>query len=124
MIKQILGRLPRKPSKSADNREFGGSSASSLNASISSRKSDLASDRPINSNTIPFSDFDDASRLANRGGSKLPQLVISKLNDNSVTASFEALPAFRDVPGSEKQILFIKKLNLCCVVLCLTSLTQ
>ncbi|KAK9934448.1 hypothetical protein M0R45_021593 [Rubus argutus] len=61
MIKQILGRLPRKPSKSADNREFGGSSASSLNASISSRKSDLASDRPINSNTIPFSDFDDAS---------------------------------------------------------------
>ncbi|PQP92955.1 serine/threonine protein phosphatase 2A 57 kDa regulatory subunit B theta isoform [Prunus yedoensis var. nudiflora] len=43
MIKQILGKLPRKPSKSAENREFGGSSASSL----SSRSSDVVAERAL-----------------------------------------------------------------------------
>ncbi|KAI9116807.1 hypothetical protein K1719_012173 [Acacia pycnantha] len=29
---------------------------------------------------------------------------------------YEALPSFRDVPSSEKQNLFLRKLNICCVV--------
>ncbi|KAF2286548.1 hypothetical protein GH714_017613 [Hevea brasiliensis] len=83
MIKQILGRLPRKPSKSSENREFGGPSAPS-NTSITSRSSDLA--------------------------------LSPKLNGNSVISPYEPLPGFKDVPNSEKQNLFIRKLKLCCVV--------
>ena len=39
-----------------------------------------------------------------------------KQNGSSVPAPYEALPGFRDVPNSEKKNLFIRKLNLCCVV--------
>ncbi|KAF3958349.1 hypothetical protein CMV_016738 [Castanea mollissima] len=46
--------------------------------------------------------------------SRLPQVVNPKLNGNLVNGPYEALPGFRDVPGSEKQNLFIKKLNLGC----------
>ncbi|CAB4264202.1 unnamed protein product [Prunus armeniaca] len=120
MIKQILGKLPRKPSKSAENREFGGSSASSL----SSRSSDVVSNRPINSNSLPLLGLDSASNLGYSHGSKLPQLVNSNLNGSSATASYQALPAFRDVPSSEKQNLFMKKLNLCCVVFDFTDPTK
>ncbi|XWS63800.1 hypothetical protein CRYUN_Cryun06bG0133200 [Craigia yunnanensis] len=39
-----------------------------------------------------------------------------KPNGNRVFSAYEALPAFKDVPASEKPDLFVKKLNLCCVV--------
>lgn len=39
-------------------------------------------------------------------------------------ASFEALPSFREVPNSEKQSLFIRKLNMCCVVFDFTDPTK
>ncbi|CAI9763623.1 unnamed protein product [Fraxinus pennsylvanica] len=39
----------------------------------------------------------------------------SKVNGNAVVA-YEALSSFKDVANSEKQNLFIKKLNLGCVV--------
>ncbi|KAF3431112.1 hypothetical protein FNV43_RR25842 [Rhamnella rubrinervis] len=122
MIKQILGKLPRKPSKSAD-REFGGSSASS-NTSISSRSSDLGSNRPVNSNAATLPGLDPVSNLGYNHGSKLVQVVNSKINGNSVAVSYEALPAFRDVPSSEKQNFFIRKLNLCCVLFDFTDPTE
>ncbi|KAL6288196.1 hypothetical protein ACE6H2_012586 [Prunus campanulata] len=107
MIKQILNRLPRKPSRSAENRE-GGSSNSSSNASTSSRSGSLASSRYVNSGTSSLS-----------GPNSTPNFgvnVNSKLNGNSLASPYEALPSFKDVPNAEKQNLFIKKLNLCCVI--------
>ncbi|XVE67772.1 hypothetical protein DITRI_Ditri09bG0015000 [Diplodiscus trichospermus] len=115
MIKQILNRLPRKPSKSSDNREGGGTSTSSSNSSTSSRNSDLASNRYANASGSSFSGFSSPNSGLNQGN-KISQVVNAKLNGNTVATSYEALPSFRDVPNSEKQNLFIRKLNLCCTV--------
>ncbi|XP_041006453.1 serine/threonine protein phosphatase 2A 57 kDa regulatory subunit B' theta isoform-like [Juglans microcarpa x Juglans regia] len=123
MIKQILNKLPRKSSKSAENREGGGTSTSSSNASTSSRSSDLASNRYGNPGTTSFPGFDSSNIGLNHAG-KLMQAVDSKLNGNLAASSFEALPSFKDVPNSEKQNLFIKKLNLCCVVFDFTDPTK
>ncbi|WCJ21264.1 Serine/threonine protein phosphatase 2A 57 kDa regulatory subunit B' theta isoform [Euphorbia peplus] len=106
MIKQILNRLPRKPSKS-ENREGGGGTSTSLsNSSTSSRNNDFPNTRYANSNATP---------LGSGYGTKLSLALKSKLNANQ-SASYEALPTFRDVPNSEKPNLFIRKLNLCTVV--------
>ncbi|XP_039120903.1 serine/threonine protein phosphatase 2A 57 kDa regulatory subunit B' theta isoform-like [Dioscorea cayenensis subsp. rotundata] len=95
MIKQILGRLPKKPPKSAESREFsdGASNGLMLSSSASSRSGSLPGNKAIISN-------------------KYPPAGTLKPNGNS----YEALPSFRDVPSSEKQSLLIRKLNLCCVV--------
>ncbi|KAK8325765.1 hypothetical protein V6Z12_A11G073400 [Gossypium hirsutum] len=122
MIKQILNRLPRKPSKSSDNRE-GGTSTSSSNAYTSSRNSDLASNHYANSSGASFSGFHSTNSGLNQGN-KISQVVNAKLNGNTVATSFEALPNFRDVPNSEKQNLFIRKLNICCIVFDFTDLTK
>ncbi|TYI54435.1 hypothetical protein E1A91_D11G074400v1 [Gossypium mustelinum] len=122
MIKQILNRLPRKPSKSSDNRE-GGTSTSSSNAYTSSRNSDLASNHYANSSGASFSGFHSTNSGLNQGN-KISQVVNAKLNGNTVAASFEALPNFRDVPNSEKQNLFIRKLNICCIVFDFTEPTK
>ncbi|XVF60117.1 hypothetical protein PTKIN_Ptkin08bG0017900 [Pterospermum kingtungense] len=124
MIKQILNRLPRKPSKSSDHREGGGTSTSSSNASTSSRNSGLASNRYANSSDPSFSGFSSTPNSGPNQGNKVPQVVNAKLNGNMVAASFEALPSFRDVPNSEKQNLFIRKLNLCCIVFDFTDPTK
>ncbi|PON95271.1 Protein phosphatase [Trema orientale] len=116
MIKQFFNKLPRKPSKSSENREGGGTSTSSSSANNSSRTGDLASNRQGNLGGASLPGVNSASNLAVSYGSKLNQAVNSKLNGNSLASSYEALPSFRDVPNSEKQNLFIKKLNLCCVV--------
>ncbi|KAG2714749.1 hypothetical protein I3843_03G046200 [Carya illinoinensis] len=120
---KILNKLPRKSSKSAENREGGGTSTSSSNASTSSRSSDLASNRYANPGTTSFPGFDSSNIGLNHAG-KLMQAVDSKLNGNLAASSFEALPSFKDVPNSEKQNLFIKKLNLCCVVFDFTDPTK
>ncbi|KAI4336628.1 hypothetical protein L6164_015129 [Bauhinia variegata] len=52
------------------------------------------------------------------------EAVIQGANGNSVSLSYEALPAFRDVPNSEKQSLFIKKLKMCSVVFDFTDPTK
>ncbi|XP_043706561.1 serine/threonine protein phosphatase 2A 57 kDa regulatory subunit B' theta isoform-like [Telopea speciosissima] len=124
MIKQILGRLPRKPSKSAENRELGGSSGPSSNSSASSRSNDLVHNRSVNPSNASLPAPDCASNSGVIHGNKLSQVVNSKLNGNSTTSSYEALPSFRDVPNSEKQNLFIRKLNLCCVVFDFTDPTK
>ncbi|GKV14679.1 hypothetical protein SLEP1_g25511 [Rubroshorea leprosula] len=123
MIKQIFGRLPRKPSKSSENREFGGSSTLSLSNSANSRSSELLSGRLVNLDGTTLSGPNSTSNSAYSRGNKLPQAV-NQLNGNSVAAPYEALPGFRDVPSSEKQNLFIKKLHLCCVVFDFTDPTK
>ncbi|KAK3023591.1 hypothetical protein RJ639_044051 [Escallonia herrerae] len=123
MIKQILNRLPRKPSKSTDNRD-GGTSTVSSNASTSSRSSDLASNRSGNSNATSLYSVNSTPNSGFNHGSKFPQAVNLKVNGNSAVTPYEALPSFRDVPNSEKQSLFIKKLNLCCVVFDFTDPTK
>ncbi|GMI67094.1 hypothetical protein like AT3G26020 [Hibiscus trionum] len=117
MIKHILNRLPRKPSKSSDSRD-GGTFTSSSNASTSS------SNRYANSNGTPFSGFNSTPSSGLNQGNKISQVVNAKLNGNTFTASFEALPSFRDVPNSEKQNLFIRKLNMCCIVFDFTDPTK
>ncbi|KAK9119989.1 hypothetical protein Scep_018082 [Stephania cephalantha] len=123
MIKQILGRLPRKPSKSADSRDSSGSLTPSAIASVSSRSSDLAGTRSGNPTGAGGPGPISSSTPGLNNGNKIPQVGNLKLNGSSV-ASYEALPAFRDVPSSEKQNLFIKKLNLCCVVFDFTDPTK
>ncbi|EOY00804.1 hypothetical protein QUC31_014104 [Theobroma cacao] len=116
MIKQILGRLPRKPSKSSESREFGGSSAPSLSNSSNLRGSDIVGNHRLMIDSAPLSGPNSTSSLGYSPRSKLTQAVNQKLNGNSLTAPFEALPGFKDVPSSEKQNLFLRKLSLCCIV--------
>lgn len=119
MIKNILNKLPRKPSKSVENHEGGGASTSST-ASTSARSSDLAGYGYGNSTADPN------LSLGLNHGNNLAQAVNSKLNLNGSlsVSSYEALPSFRDVPNSEKHNLFIKKLQMCCVVFDYTDPTK
>ncbi|XP_022733961.1 serine/threonine protein phosphatase 2A 57 kDa regulatory subunit B' theta isoform-like isoform X2 [Durio zibethinus] len=109
MLKQILSKLPRKSSRTSDSRENGGNHATYSNVSGGARSSDLGTGKPGN---LSFSSFPAPNSTADVGckGANL------KPNGNHVLSSYEALPAFKDVPASEKPNLFIKKLNLCCVV--------
>lgn len=120
MIKQIFNKFPRKSSKSAENRE-GGTSTSSSNAYASSRSND---NRYGNPGTTSFTGFDSTSNAALNHGSKFMQAVNSKLNGNLTAFSYEALPSFKDVPNTEKQSLFVKKLNMCCFVFDFTNPTK
>ncbi|KAK6922348.1 Protein phosphatase 2A, regulatory B subunit, B56 [Dillenia turbinata] len=110
MIKQILGKLPRKSSKSAESREFVDASAYSAVASTSLRDDDLLGQR--------MDGWHDAESGYGPGNkNRIP-------NGTPVSATYEALPAFRDVPSSEKQNLFIRKLKLCSVVFDFTDPTK
>ncbi|XP_050205259.1 serine/threonine protein phosphatase 2A 57 kDa regulatory subunit B' theta isoform-like [Mercurialis annua] len=125
MIKQILGRLPRKPSKSSDNRESGDSSPPSSDTYTSSRSSDLVINSPVSLSNTSVPVFDTCvSGLGYSYGSNTNQIVNSELNGDSGVASYEALPGFRDVPSSEKQNLFIRKVNMCCVMFDFTNPTE
>ncbi|CAL5368435.1 unnamed protein product [Camellia sinensis] len=122
MIKNFLNRLPRKPSKSAENRD-GGMSTTSSNVSATLR-SDLASSQFGNLNATSVLGLNSTSNSGVSQGNKIPQALNSKSNGNSTFSSYEALPSFRDVPNSEKQNLFSKKLNLCCFVFDFTDPTK
>ncbi|XP_077229275.1 serine/threonine protein phosphatase 2A 57 kDa regulatory subunit B' theta isoform-like [Tasmannia lanceolata] len=124
MIKQLLGKLPRKSSKSTEHREIGGTATQSSNSSANSRTSDLSSNRSghLNNPVLPSPNPILSSGLNH--GTKQPQFGNSKPNGNTVSSSYEALPSFRDVANSEKQSLFIKKLNMCCVVFDFTDPTK
>lgn len=90
MIKQILGRLPRKQSKSDNNNnsttDVGGGGASS--------------------NAIVY----------NQGNKLAPASVLCNGSSKSFNYSYDPLPSFRDVPSSDRDNLLIKKLSLCCAV--------
>ncbi|KAJ6356399.1 hypothetical protein OIU78_004494 [Salix suchowensis] len=116
MIRQILGRLPKRPSKSSDNREIGAPPCAPSNTSPASKStSDFYSNRLGTSNNSSPPGLDSA-HLGFSHGMKPTQVGNPKMNGSSVPPPYEALPAFRDVPNSEKQNLFIRKLTLCCVV--------
>ncbi|XP_065873667.1 serine/threonine protein phosphatase 2A 57 kDa regulatory subunit B' theta isoform-like [Euphorbia lathyris] len=111
-VKQILNKLPRKSSKSTENRDHGPNLAI---GSAGSRSSGLgAASKPGKLNVASITGNNSASDTGqNHVANTNQQAAISKLNGFS---SFEALPQFKDVPNSEKPDLFIKMLKLCCVV--------
>ncbi|XP_072999738.1 serine/threonine protein phosphatase 2A 57 kDa regulatory subunit B' theta isoform-like [Typha latifolia] len=119
MIKQIFGRLPRKLSKSAD-RELIDRPNPLSNHSSSSRSGDFLNSKAIghNGRAFPGSDPGLNSLIT------YPATVNSNVNGYSFSSAYEALPSFKDVPNSEKQNLFIKKLNLCCIVFDFTDATK
>ncbi|KAL9401229.1 hypothetical protein Peur_005078 [Populus x canadensis] len=113
MLKQLLGKLPRKSSKSTANRDHGGNHTANSNASTGSRSSNGKS---ANSNISSVAVNNSAPDVSQNLGNRIHQGVNSKLNGDLGFSQYEGLPGFKDVPSSEKQNLFIRKLNMCCVV--------
>ncbi|KAG5236516.1 serine/threonine protein phosphatase [Salix suchowensis] len=115
MLKQILSKLPRKSSKSTANRDHSGNHAANSNVSSGSRSSDGKS---ANSSISSIAVNSSVPDVAVHHG------VNSKLNGTLGFSQYEGLPGFKDVPNSEKQNLFIKKLNMCCVIFDFTDPTK
>ena len=126
MIKQILGKLPRKTSsKSSSSKEgaFASANSSGLVSGVvgNTPKSNSASGKVLNtdsgashsSNGTHVSQPTSTSVKSNQG-KKLGTMGSEKgqVNNNTV---YEALPSFKDVPSSEKNNLFVRKLNMCCI---------
>ncbi|KAH0656060.1 hypothetical protein KY285_030942 [Solanum tuberosum] len=133
MIKQILGKLPRKPSKSS----------SSPNDSSQNEVSPFSS---VNSNSNSYSVTDSSNNSKGSGnvgktlnstssgmyeitsnGNHVPvkpnqgkkSVRVNGQVGPSVTnsaLSYEVLPSVRESPSSEKQNLLIRKLQMCCVL--------
>uniref|UniRef100_A0A2N9GB32 Serine/threonine protein phosphatase 2A regulatory subunit n=1 Tax=Fagus sylvatica TaxID=28930 RepID=A0A2N9GB32_FAGSY len=122
MIKQIFSKLPRKPSKSSQNELYndGGVNAnSSLDSfsghnSVNGSKPTLSSSKSMNLGRSSSGNHSSAMNKSNHG--KKSASVVAQVGPLLSTAVYEALPSFRDVSSSEKQSLFIRKLNMCCVV--------
>lgn len=105
MIKQIFGK--KKQSKTA--------------GSASSKKSDGGSKKVgVSANTVISAPYSVSAST----GDKFVRDGSLKLNGDLVAASYDALPSFRDVPNSEKHNLFIRKLNMCCVLFDFTDPTK
>ncbi|XP_006650885.1 serine/threonine protein phosphatase 2A 57 kDa regulatory subunit B' theta isoform-like [Oryza brachyantha] len=117
MIKQILGRFPKKPSKSGDKDPTGRPSSSVPNPPLgprgAERSSNLSSQPPVIS----------SSGLSYGSGMHVGN-TNSKLNGKLVQPTVELLPSFKDVPNTEKNNLFVKKLNLCCATFDFTDPTK
>uniref|UniRef100_A0A5B6ZY47 Serine/threonine protein phosphatase 2A regulatory subunit n=1 Tax=Davidia involucrata TaxID=16924 RepID=A0A5B6ZY47_DAVIN len=131
MIKQILGKLPRKPSsKSSHNNTNNDGGLSSMNpsnlnsvgvglsnsskgTSASGKTSNLGSGASRSSNGT-YAPLSSSTVKSNQGKKSGPMAAQVGPVLNSVT--YEALPSFRDVPSSEKNNLFLRKLNMCCIV--------
>ncbi|KAF7017030.1 hypothetical protein CFC21_030529 [Triticum aestivum] len=102
MIKQILGRLPKKTGKAGDGRD-----AATANGN-----------EPSNSYSVARSVEPGGNKRAGNGEHLPPAGSASSLAMNGAVVyhSNEPLPAFKDVPVSEKQNLFVRKATLCCAV--------
>ncbi|KAK8965660.1 Serine/threonine protein phosphatase 2A 59 kDa regulatory subunit B' gamma isoform [Platanthera guangdongensis] len=87
MIKQIFGKLPRKPSSKSSSVESPTDGVIAVK-SAPIRKANFAAPTP-------------AGQVNGFVG---------------LTSSYELLPSFREVPSSEKLGLFLRKLGMCCVV--------
>lgn len=105
MIKQILGRFPKKPSKSGDKDPAARPSASVSNPPFGPRGASLGGQTPVIS----------SYGLSYGSGGPHPGNGNARANGNSAPAAFELLPSFKDVANAEKNNLFVRKLNLCCV---------
>ncbi|XP_047947868.1 serine/threonine protein phosphatase 2A 57 kDa regulatory subunit B' theta isoform-like [Salvia hispanica] len=105
MIKNILNRIPHKQGKLGEGHDGGATTLSSTNL----KSNVVAGSRSGNSN---------AAAGLNPVLNNLLEYDPSNVKENGVigSAPYEALPSFRDIPNSEKQTLFIRKLSLCCVV--------
>ncbi|CAL9248632.1 unnamed protein product [Arabidopsis halleri] len=134
MWKQILSKLPNKKSSKHEHRggrEHGGHSSSSSHTSgaSTSKNSDNGTGKSGNSHAKNASAG--GKSAASDSGYKDGNLKNSgnnnnnnSNNNNGVFTPYEALPSFKDVPNTEKQNLFIKKLNLCRVVFDFTDPTK
>ncbi|KAM6548969.1 hypothetical protein CsatB_020645 [Cannabis sativa] len=124
MIKNLLGKIPRKPSKSSlgDSYGDGGVNAySSINTSngpnsSNSSKSTSATSKSSNSSSANARSSNGTLGNKSNQAKKTSGSATTQAGPLFVSGVYEALPSFRDVPSSEKQNLFIKKLNMCCVV--------
>ncbi|XP_020212373.1 serine/threonine protein phosphatase 2A 59 kDa regulatory subunit B' gamma isoform [Cajanus cajan] len=121
MIKQIFGKIPRKPSKSSHNNsngEGGINDGFSLNSSSGTNSNTLLKPNSVSSKSSSSGSVGSRSGNETSAQQFTNQTKKSAPPTGSVMASavYEALPSFRDVPSSEKQNLFIRKLNMCCVV--------
>ncbi|XP_047072753.1 serine/threonine protein phosphatase 2A 57 kDa regulatory subunit B' theta isoform-like [Lolium rigidum] len=107
MIKQILGRFPKKPSKSGDKDPVARPSASSApNPQFGPRGASSGGQTPVIS-SYGLS-YGSGPHPGNGNGN-------ARANGTSAPAAFELLPSFKDVANAEKNNLFVRKLNLCCV---------
>uniref|UniRef100_A0A7N0TB66 Serine/threonine protein phosphatase 2A regulatory subunit n=1 Tax=Kalanchoe fedtschenkoi TaxID=63787 RepID=A0A7N0TB66_KALFE len=93
MIKQLVGKLQRKPSFNNSHSDSNLDANSSLNLS---QEHDSHGNHKLNPGKKSSARADQTANMSGSG--------------------YEPLPSLRDVPNSEKQNLFVKKLNLCCVV--------
>jgi len=107
MIKQILGRLPKKSAKSGD-KDF----ASSPTADARTTTDLTMSSRIANPNNYAAAVPNPGQSYSNRNAG----LAAGASNGFMAPPLYEPLPSFREVPPSEKPALFIRKLAMCCVV--------
>ncbi|CAA2996526.1 serine threonine phosphatase 2A 57 kDa regulatory subunit B theta isoform-like [Olea europaea subsp. europaea] len=117
MIKQILSKIPKKNMKSASDSSSSSNSSNSKRSEGGSKRLSSEVDGVI---SAPFS----AMSIGNNSEGNFLRDKNFMVNGNLVSASFEALPSFRDVPSSEKQNLFIKKLKICCIQFDFTDPTR
>uniref|UniRef100_A0A1J3CZF7 Serine/threonine protein phosphatase 2A regulatory subunit n=1 Tax=Noccaea caerulescens TaxID=107243 RepID=A0A1J3CZF7_NOCCA len=125
MWKQILSKLPKKSSKNEHRgREHGGHSSSSHASGASTSKSgDNAAGKAGNSQS-KNGPAGGKSGVSDKDGNLKSSVNNINSNNNGVFTPYEALPSFKDVPNTEKQNLFTKKLNLCRVVFDFTDPTK
>ncbi|KAI3457354.1 hypothetical protein Pfo_014017 [Paulownia fortunei] len=115
MIKQIFGKLPRKPSSKLSQYDSNNNDISTF-ASVNSNPTmaNLGPSRPTSNGTY-------AQTALSQGKISVPQVGPTLVN---YVAACEALPSLRDVPSSERQNLFIRKLNMCSIVFDFTDPTM
>lgn len=120
MIKNILGKLPRKPTSKSSygdpNNEGGISDMNSSNtnsAGVAHNSTSKSMSYHKVSNTGANGTY--TSDVV-KPKECYATLVTPVMGPALKAMSYEALPSFRDVPGSEKPNLFVKKLKMCCVV--------
>ncbi|GJN12557.1 hypothetical protein PR202_ga30843 [Eleusine coracana subsp. coracana] len=121
MIKQILGRLPKKPAKSGEKDLAGAGSSLPSPTSDARTTTDLTmSSRIVNTNNYSGTTTNPGQNY----GVKTAGVGAGVSNGFTASAGYEALPSFRDVPASEKPGLFLRKLAMCCVVFDFTDPTK
>ncbi|KAK1389065.1 Serine/threonine protein phosphatase 2A regulatory subunit [Heracleum sosnowskyi] len=114
MIKQILGKLPRKTSSKSSHidPETAFSSINTMNSAAAGANNGSRSGS-LSGKALSSSNGNHAPQFS---GAVLKSLSGSVTAQGIINGAYEALPGFREVPSSEKHSLFIKKLNMCCVV--------
>ncbi|KAG8086694.1 hypothetical protein GUJ93_ZPchr0010g11129 [Zizania palustris] len=118
MIKQILGRLPKKPGKSGEKDLAGAGSSLPGPASDARTTTDLTMSSKIVNYTTAVTNPDQNYTVKNaHAGAGVSNGFLEP-------PMYEALPSFRDVPASEKPGLFLRKVSMCCVVFDFTDPTE